>query len=59
MEPWDFQEKQMQIHTGKDRVMELWEERTSEERLQRSKEIKRWTRGEKSGGKCKRSCVTI
>jgi hypothetical protein len=28
---------------GKDRVLELWEERTSEERLQSSKETKRWT----------------
>jgi hypothetical protein len=32
--------------------MELWEERTSEEILQSSKETKRWTTGEKSGSKC-------
>jgi hypothetical protein len=38
----------------KDRVLELWEERTSEERLQSSKETKRWTTGEKSGSKCNR-----
>jgi hypothetical protein len=30
-------------------VLELWEERTSEERLKSSKETKRWTTGEKSG----------
>jgi hypothetical protein len=40
--------------TLKDRVMELWEERTSEERLQSSKETRRWTIGEKSGSKCNR-----
>jgi hypothetical protein len=38
----------------KDRVLELWEERTSEERLQSSKETKRWTTREKSGSKCNR-----
>jgi hypothetical protein len=40
--------------TWKDRVLELWEERTSEERLQSSKETKRWTVGEKLGRKCNR-----
>jgi hypothetical protein len=34
--------------------MELWEERTFEERLQSSKETKRWTVGEKAGRKCNR-----
>jgi hypothetical protein len=35
----------IQIKTWKYRVLELWEERTSEERLQSSKETKRWTSG--------------
>jgi hypothetical protein len=39
--------REIQIQTGKDRVLELWEERTSEERLQSSKETKRWTTREK------------
>jgi hypothetical protein len=38
----------------KDRVLELWEERTSKERLQSSKETKRWTTREKSRSKCNR-----
>jgi hypothetical protein len=41
--------------------IECWncaEERTSEERLQRSTETKRWITGEKSGIKCNRRCVT-